>query len=132
MPIISTSVNRNAAIYSGTRVVTDSQLAPMQIGIRNTLSMISISANPSIPSAQVKGPKIGADRSTNCHCAPPTSKFAHRKTPSAKSTSVAASASQRAPLASSIRHPAAASAGTSTIIESIGKPFIMLSSQSPR
>ena len=38
-------------MYSPTRLVIESQLARMQIGIRNTLSMISISAIPSIPSA---------------------------------------------------------------------------------
>ena len=50
-PIISASMSRNAAIYSGTRFSIARQLAPMQIGIRNTLSMISIKAMPSIPSA---------------------------------------------------------------------------------
>ena len=41
-------------MYSPTRLVIDSQLAPMQIGIRKTVSMISISAMPSMPSAQLK------------------------------------------------------------------------------
>ena len=35
------------------------QLAPTQIGIRNTLSMISSNAKPSMPSAQAKRPKTG-------------------------------------------------------------------------
>ena len=38
-------------MYSPTRLVTESQLARMQIGIRNTLSMMSISEIPSMPSA---------------------------------------------------------------------------------
>ena len=47
-------------MYSGTRFSIACQLAPMQIGIRNTVSMINTSAMPSIPSAQAKRPKIGA------------------------------------------------------------------------
>ena len=50
-PSISASISRKAAMYSPTRLVIEVQLAPMQIGIRNTLSMISISAIPSIPKA---------------------------------------------------------------------------------
>ena len=38
-------------MYSGTRRSTEFQLAAMQIGIRNTVSMVSISAMPSMPSA---------------------------------------------------------------------------------
>ena len=38
-------------MYSPTRFLIASQLAKMQIGMRNTLSMMSISAMPSIPSA---------------------------------------------------------------------------------
>ncbi len=38
-------------MYSPTRRVIPCQLARMQIGIRKTLSMISISAMPSIPNA---------------------------------------------------------------------------------
>ena len=47
-------MSRKAAIYSGTRLVTEAQLARMQIGIRNTDSMISISAMPSMPIVQAK------------------------------------------------------------------------------
>jgi hypothetical protein len=66
------SIIRKAAIYSGTRLWIDSQLARMQIGIRKTESMISIRAMPSMPNAQAKRPKTGA-LSTNCHCGPPIS-----------------------------------------------------------
>ena len=59
-------------MYSPTRVWMAFQLAPMQIGIRNTESRISINAMPSIPSAQLKPANNGAF-STNCHCAPPIS-----------------------------------------------------------
>jgi hypothetical protein len=52
-------MNRNAAMYSPTRLSID-RLARMQIGIRNTLSTISISAMPSIPSAHENPAKIGA------------------------------------------------------------------------
>jgi len=38
-------------MYSPTRFSIESQLARIQTGIRNTLSMISSSAIPSIPSA---------------------------------------------------------------------------------
>ena len=38
-------------MYSPTRLLIASQLARMQIGIRKTLSMISIRAIPSIPNA---------------------------------------------------------------------------------
>src|SRR5436189_176164 len=50
-PSISASMNRKAAMYSPTRL-SMVLLARMQIGIRNTLSMISISAMPSMPSDQ--------------------------------------------------------------------------------
>src|SRR3546814_4602107 len=75
-------MNRKAAIYSGTRFSMAIQLAPMQIGIRNTVSAISSSAMPSMPSAQANRPKIGA-YSWNCHCAaaPDWSKFIQRMTP---------------------------------------------------
>jgi hypothetical protein len=43
--------------------------APMQIGIRNSDSMISIKAMPSIPSAH-SSPAPMPSRSTNCHWAP--------------------------------------------------------------
>ncbi len=59
-------------MYSPTRLSIACQLAPMQIGIRNTVSTISISAMPSIPSAHWK-PANSAARSVNCHCAPPMS-----------------------------------------------------------
>ncbi len=45
---------------SPTRFSIDSQLARIQIGIRKTVSMISIRAMPSMPSAQAKRPKIWA------------------------------------------------------------------------
>ena len=57
-------------MYSPTRFWMASQLARMQIGIRNTLSMISIRAMPSIPNAHEK-PANSSARSVNCHCAPP-------------------------------------------------------------
>ena len=71
----------------------------MQIGIRNTESRISISAMPSMPSAQAKRPKSGdmldelplrRRRSRSC---------AQSRMPSARSTSVASSAIQRARVA---------------------------------
>ena len=70
-PIISVSISRNAAMYSPTRLSIE-WLARTQIGIRNTESMISISAMPSIPSAQLN-PANSGTFSTNCHCAPPIS-----------------------------------------------------------
>ena len=57
-------------MYSPTRFWIASQLARMQIGIRNTESMISSSAIPSIPSAHEK-PANRSARSVNCHCGPP-------------------------------------------------------------
>src|SRR3546814_2037567 len=57
---------------------SDSQLARMHSGIRKVLSTISIIATPSTPSAHWKRPNRSA-RSTNCHCAPPMSKFAHSR-----------------------------------------------------
>ena len=54
VPIISDSISRNAAIYSGTRFFTATQLASTHSGIRNTESSISISAMPSIPSDQFR------------------------------------------------------------------------------
>ncbi len=63
-------MSRKAAIYSGTRFWIASQLARMQIGIRNTDSRISIKAMPSMPSAHEKLPNNGTN-SVNCHCAPP-------------------------------------------------------------
>jgi hypothetical protein len=56
-------------MYSGTRLVIARQLAPMQIGIRNTDSMMSTKAMPSMPSAQ-EMPPLRGKFSTNCHCAP--------------------------------------------------------------
>ena len=51
------------------------------------------------------------------------SKFAHSTTPSTKSASVAASASQRAPLALRNRHATAAIAGIASMTDRIGKPL---------
>ena len=53
-------------MYSGTRFSIARQLAPMQIGIRNTDSMMRTSAIPSMPRFQPIMPAIGW-RSTNCH-----------------------------------------------------------------
>ncbi len=79
-PIISVSMSRKAAIYSPTRFSIASQLARMQIGIRKTVSAISISAMPSMPIAHAKRPKIGAN-SVNCHSGAPgvTSNFAQMR-----------------------------------------------------
>jgi hypothetical protein len=133
VPIISVSVTRNAAIYSGTRLVIALQLAPMQIGIRNTLSMISISAMPSMPSFQSNTPSE-PPFSTNCHCAPPISYCAHKPMPSTKSINVAASAIHRAVFAFTNRHAIAASAGIASMMLRIGKPLTMppLIGKSPR
>src|SRR3989344_2634714 len=125
-PIISTSISRNAAMYSPTRVSIASQLAPMQIGIRKTESMMSMRAMPSMPSAQLKRSNKAAF-STNCHCAPPISKFIHSTMPSARSTSVASSAIQRAALALTNRHATAAAIGTASISDRIGKPSSFMS-----
>ena len=75
----------------------------MQIGIRKTMSMISISAMPSMPSAQ-RDPAAERDVSTNCHCAPAGSKRAHSQMPSARSIRVAISAVQARPFALTNRH----------------------------
>src|SRR3546814_20271109 len=52
------------------------------------------------------------------------SKLAHSTTPSARSSSVAPSASQRAPLASRNRQTNAATAGIDSMNERMGKPCI--------
>ena len=101
--MISASISRKEAIYSGTRFSIARQLAPMQIGIRKAVSTISSSAMPSMPSAQLTPPPIGSF-STNCHCAPLGSKAIHSQAPSARSSKVATSAIQRAASAFTKRH----------------------------
>ena len=49
-------MSMKAAIYSGTRRSIAFHEAPMQIGIRKAVSMISISAMPSMPSAHAGPP----------------------------------------------------------------------------
>ena len=111
-------------MYSGTRAVIDRQLAPMQIGIRKTDSTISISARPSMPSAQAM-PSAGPTRSTNCHCsaADEASKPTQIATPSARFASVTASATQRATWAGENRHSPAPVNGSSSISDSTGTPL---------
>ena len=48
-PIISVSSSKNAIMYSGTRRLTDSQLARMQNGIRNAVSTKNSTEMPSTP-----------------------------------------------------------------------------------
>ena len=120
-PSISASIIRKAAIYSGTRRSIERHEAPMQIGIRNTESMISINEMPSIPSAQLSVRPPSSNCSTNCHCEPPGTNFAHNRLPSARSTSVADNAIHRAVPALTNRQASAASSGTAIISERIGK-----------
>ena len=97
------------------------QLAAIQIGIRNKVSMISISAMPSMPSAQEKGPASGTC-STNCHCGPPIWYFAQSTMPIARLVSVASKAIQRAADALTNRQMMPATIGTASSSDSIGKP----------
>ncbi len=96
----------------------------MQIGIRNTLSMISISAMPSIPSDQAIGPPSD-QYSTNCHCGPPVWNAAHIAPPMARLASVAMSAIQRAPLALRNSAITPATSGTAIRMERNGRPLTM-------
>ena len=117
-------------MYSGTRLVIERQLAPMQIGIKKTDKTINISARPSMPNAQAI-PSVGPMRSTNCHCAAPAelSNLSHSKAPSARLLSVATSATQRAAAALINTHKPAAQSGSNNMSERIGNPLIAAQSR---